>query len=141
MTMQDFPSPHIEAAFAALPDQARGPLLTVRSWIIEIAGGREDIGTLIEELKWGQPSYATRPKTGCPLRLGMPKDGKTCALYVPCQTKLIAEMRAHYQDTAPANLSFEGNRGLHFDPAKPLPDTELRHAIALGLTYHSRRKN
>ncbi|SNY90160.1 protein of unknown function (DU1801) [Cohaesibacter sp. ES.047] len=134
-------SKDVEAAFAAFPDPARMALLTVRRWIHEIAGARSDVGAIHEEVKWGQPSFATRPKTGCPIRLGMPKDGRSAALYVPCQSKLIAQLREHYDASPPANWQFEGKRAIHFDPTKPLPETELRHAITLGLTYYSAKRD
>jgi len=115
-------------------------LLTVRGWIFALAAQDTQVGTIIEELKWGQPSYATRPKSGVALRLGQPKDQSSCALYVPCQSALIGELRAHYDRSEASCLWFEGNRGLHFDPCRPLPEAELRHAIKLGLTYYQRRR-
>ncbi|WP_114007976.1 DUF1801 domain-containing protein [Cohaesibacter intestini] len=135
-----FANPALADAFNAFPLPTRQALQKVRSWIYEIAAADAQIGTIVEELKWGQPSYATQPKSGVPLRLGQPKDGASSALYVPCQSALIGELRAHYDRGEASSIWFEGNRGLHFDPTKPLPEAELRHAIKLALTYYQRRK-
>nr|WP_321446228.1 DUF1801 domain-containing protein [uncultured Cohaesibacter sp.] len=140
LTVGQFDDPAIANAFAALPEPARATLLTLREWIFEQAARDDRIGTIVEDLKWGQPSYATRPKSGVPLRLGQPKDGSSCALYVPCQSALLGEVRDHYDGVETLNLWFEGNRGLHFDPSLPLPEAQLRHAIQLALTYYNRRK-
>ena len=140
--MNDFPfaCETVKAIFESFPPEARTALLTIRSWIFEISAERADVGTIIEELKWGQPSYATRPKTGCPVRLGSLKDGSDCALYVPCQSSLISVLRDHYASALPANFSFSGKRAILFTPGFPLPEAELRHAITLALTYYSCKK-
>ena len=38
----------------------------------------------------------------------------------------------------PEVFAFSGNRAILLDPDRPLPEAELRHCIALALTYHSK---
>ncbi len=140
MTIPPFENLAVESAFGAFEAPARSALQCLRGWIYEVAATDGRVGALVEDLKWGQPSYATKPKSGVPVRLGQPKDRSSCALYVPCQSAVVAELRDHYDGQEPSQIWFEGNRGIHFDPTQPMPEDELRHAIALALTYYARRK-
>lgn len=58
------------------------------------------------------------------------------ALYVHCQTTLVATFRK----TFGATFRYEGNRALIFDAAEPLPAPELAACIALALTYHLQKR-
>jgi hypothetical protein len=125
----------VEAVFGAFPAKLRRPLLKLRALIFETAAATEGVGPLEECLKWGQPSYLTsKTKSGSTIRLGVSKDGQTCAFYVHCQTRLAEMFRTHYPDI----FTFEGNRALHFKPDEALPEEELRHCIQLALTYKKR---
>lgn len=96
-----------------------------------------EVGPLTETLKWGQPAYLTeRSDAGTTIRLGQPK-GKPghCALFVHCQTTLVAEFRETIADRA---IGFEGNRAITFPAAPPLPHEALRRCIAQALTYKRR---
>jgi len=53
------------------------------------------------------------------------------ALFVSCQTDLIATFKTIYPDT----FVYEGKRAIVLDTEKPLPEDALRHCIALALTY------
>jgi len=55
---------------------------------------------------------------------------------VPCQTTLIATYRSLYSDA----LAFEGKRAIVLDAAAPLPRDAVAECIALGLTYHRRKR-
>src|SRR5262249_9725396 len=92
------------------------------------------VGELVETLKWQQPAYVTvKPRSGSTIRIdaGKGDDGR-CAIYFHCQTDLVARVRELYR----GRFIFEGNRALHFQANDTLPETELRHCIALALTYH-----
>ncbi|MCF6328313.1 MAG: DUF1801 domain-containing protein [Henriciella sp.] len=127
------PAPVAEV-YDTFPDAVRSHLLQVRAMIFATAADDKRIGVLTETLKWGQPSYLTHtPKSGTTIRLGLhSKFPGHCALFVPCQTSLVAQWRDLYTGT----LSFDGNRAILLDPGKPLPGKPLRHCIAMALIYH-----
>jgi len=126
------PPPDIKAALGAHPVHLRKGLLALRRLIFETAAATPGVGALEETLKWGQPAYLTpETKSGSTIRLGVPKEGTSFALYIHCQTRLAQMFRQHY----PGLFTFEGNRALHFKPGEPLPEEELRHCIRMALTY------
>ncbi|MEM8787134.1 MAG: DUF1801 domain-containing protein [Pseudomonadota bacterium] len=126
-----FANDAVAAAFAAFPDAARPGLMRLRAMIFDTAAGMPQVGPLTETLKWGQPSYAPAKRgIGSPLRLGAPKTGGA-AIYAHCNTTIIGDFRAF----EPGAFTFEGNRGVHLDPAVP-PPAPLRLLIAAALTYH-----
>ncbi|CAM2005641.1 DUF1801 domain-containing protein [Acanthopleuribacter pedis] len=133
-----FQTPEVAIVFDRFPDHLRPHLLGLRDLIFATAAATDGVGPLQETLKWGQPSYrTTQSGSGTTLRLGLLK-GQTncCALFVHCQTTLIADFRARYPD----RLRFEGKRALVFAANAPLPVTALRTCITLALTYHLRKK-
>lgn len=120
------------AAFAAFPDAERAGLMRLRALILAIAEETDGVGPLTETLKWGQPSYlTTKTQAGTTIRLGCPKTGGY-ALYVHCQTTLIADFRALFPDA----LVYEGNRAVLFDVDGELPVASLSLLIRRALTYH-----
>jgi hypothetical protein len=130
--------PAVAAVFDSAPPPIRRQLLTLRTLILDVAAATPGVGPLVETLKWGQPSYLTEASgSGTTVRIDRVKDapGKL-GLYVNCQTNLIDTFRALYPDA----LTFSGNRGIMLDAAEPLPADELRHCIALALTYHARKR-
>lgn len=129
-------APDVEAAFARFEPETREALLAVRSLVFEAADD-VDAGPLTETLKWGEPAYLTEAtKSGTTIRLGTPKGMEDrCALFVHCQTSLVAEFREVIDDPA---IGFEGNRAVIFPTTRPLPEDALRHCIAQALTYKRR---
>jgi hypothetical protein len=83
----------MKQAFEQFDGEARARLLEARQLILSAAADLEEAGSVEESLKWGQPSYATKPKTGTPIRLGVTKDGSP-TLFVHCQTTLVADLAA-----------------------------------------------
>ena len=126
------------AAFASRPPKLRAMLKTLRRLILDVAASTEGVGPLEETLKWGQPSFLTSAtNSGTTIRIDwLSKSDDRPALFVHCQTNLIATCKAIYPDT----LSYQGNRAIVLDADKPLPEDELRHCIALALTYKLRKK-
>ena len=133
-----FADPAVAAVFAGYPKRVQAKLLALRKLIIETAAKTPGVGALDETLKWGQPSYLTNEtRSGSTIRIDRVKlvagdDTERYALYVHCQTTLVATFRALYRD----ELSFGGNRSILLDADQPLPKAALRHCIALALTYH-----
>lgn len=129
--------PAVAAVFDAYPGPARERLLALRRLILDTAAETDGVGRVEEALKWGQPSYLT-PETGSgsTIRIDAVRgDPERYAIYFHCQTDLVETFRRLY----PRHFSFEGNRALHFRAGDELPEAELKHCIALALTYHSRR--
>ena len=130
-----FQTDAVAATFDAFPDASRADLLRLRALIFATATDIPDLGPLTETLKWGQPAYLPSiPRTGTTIRLGIPKTGGT-ALFVHCQTSLIADARQIYPDA----LTFEGNRAIVFTPDDALPEARLRLLIRAALTYHRKQ--
>ena len=57
------------------------------------------------------------------------------AVYFHCQTNLVATFRELYPE-----LSYGGNRSILLDAADQIPETALRHCVALALTYHLNKR-
>jgi hypothetical protein len=103
--------------------------------VFETASATPGVGEITEVLKWNQPSYQTyQTGSGTPLRMDAHPAGGV-ALYVNCQTDLIDQFRLHYP-----SLTYEGFRAVVVPPDQPIPADELKHIMALTLTFHARKK-
>lgn len=133
-SMTQFDSPDVASVFASYPKGARARLMSLRHLILDVASTTQRVGTIEETLKWGQPSYLTKdPKTGTTIRLGQPRDRPDqIGLYVSCQTNLVETFRQLY----PREFSYEGDRAILLPVVGEIPAAELRHMIAMALTYH-----
>lgn len=133
MSTHRFSDPNVKAVFAAYPQGLRGRLLGLRA-LVFAAADDAGVGAIEETLKWGQPAYRPRaPSTGTTVRLDATKSGGY-ALYVHCQTTLASQFR----DLYPGRFRYEGDRALLFKVDEAPPRAELRHCIALALSYHRR---
>ena len=92
------------------------------------------VGRIEETLKWGQPSYLT-PETGSGTTVRIDAhSGGGVAMFVHCQTDLVATFRRHYP-----GLDYEGARAIVMRDG-PVDEAALRHCIGLALTYHPRKR-
>ena len=134
---QSFADPAVKAVFDAYAPPFRAVLLQLRNLIFSTAAKTQGVGKLSECLKWQQPAYLTvQSKSGSTIRIDAVRGQENVyAVYFHCQTGLVARFRKLY----PRTFSFEGNRALHFKLGGEIPELELRHCIALALTYHLRR--
>ena len=132
------PGPEIHAVFDTCPSKLKLNLLALRNFIFEVAAETSGVGQIEETLKWGQPSYLTpETKSGSTIRIGPVRGCDTrFALYVHCQTDLIATFKDYYGDT----FVYEGKRAVVFDVNEEFPEPALRHCISMALTYHLDRK-
>lgn len=127
-----FASDQVAAAFDAAVPTARAGLLDLRDLILTTGDDLPEIGRVEEALRWGHPAYLTPDKkAGTTIRLGVPKSGGF-ALFVHCQTSLIAE----YSQMFPDQDRIEGTRAILFK--SPDQIDALRHGwlIRRALTYH-----
>ena len=128
-------APQFETRFAEYAADPRAKLLKLRKFIVECA---RDAGIERLELvtKWGQPSFVTaKPKNGTTIRIDEDQShGGDIALYVHCQTSLVAEWRELFP-----HLTFGGNRSVHFRLDDDLSGNDIRFIISSALNYHTRK--
>jgi len=123
-------APQVAAAYIGAPPL----MLRLRALVFDVAAGLPQVGEICETLKWGEPSYApARPRIGSSVRLA-PRPGGGVAVLFICHTHLVDRFRELYPDT----FAFEGDRALVFSAGGKLPEPELRHCIAMALTFHLR---
>ena len=104
--------------------------------MFEVADELDCVGQIEESLRWGEPAYLTRgPVTGTTLRLHSKRAGEY-ALYVNCQTSLIADFRARFGE----QLEYEGKRAVRFSLGGEFPVAAVRECVALTLTYKLRKR-
>ena len=127
----------VDAVFDAYPKPVKAKLLALRRLIFDTAKATKGVGALEEALKWGQPSYLTpESKSGSTIRIDQVKAAPgQYAVYFHCQTDLVETFRELYP-----KLSYSGNRAILLDAEEKLPEAELRHCVALALTYHLRKR-
>ncbi|MBX9451299.1 MAG: DUF1801 domain-containing protein [Mesorhizobium sp.] len=137
-TTPTFDNADVATTFDGYPHPSQDKLLDLRRLIFDTAAETAGVGHIEETLKWGQPSYLTpQTRSGSTIRIDAIKDDpQRFAMYFHCQTDLAATFRRLY----PNSFAFEGNRAIHFCASDALPEDELKHCIALALTYHSRKK-
>jgi hypothetical protein len=131
------PGSAVEAVFEACPAPAKAKLRALRRLILDTAKATKGVGRIEEALKWGQPSYLTRETgSGSTIRIDRVKSADNqVAVFFHCQTDLVETFRELYP-----KLSYSGNRAILLDAGAKLPEAELRHCVALALTYHLRKR-
>lgn len=124
-------TPEIENAFAEFESGPRASLTAMRQLIFEVGAELDEVSSIEESLKWGQPSYAPKPKTGTPIRLGVTKDG-TPTLFVHCQTTLVSDLEANN----PHDLRTIDNRAVVLPGGAVADNGGLRGFVKAALKYH-----
>ena len=129
--MRSIEHPQVQKKFQSYPNHIRKKLLFLRRLIIETASKIEGIGKLEETLKWGEPSYLS--KTGSTIRIDWKQRfPNQYAMYFNCNTKLVDTFKELY----PNEFDFKGNRAIVFHEDDAIAVEELKHCVALSLTYH-----
>ena len=127
-----FRDPKVEQRFAGYPAPVRARLLRLRELIFDTAAATPGVGPLEESLRWGEPAYLTsKTRSGTTVRIDA-KEPESYALFVHCQTDLVATYRARDPDA----FEYEGSRAIRLPTDIAPPEGPLRHCIALALTYH-----
>jgi hypothetical protein len=133
--MKKFKNPVVAEIFDSYPKHIRKKMLFLRQLVFDTASEIDGIGEIEETTKWGEPSYIA--KGGSTVRMDWKsKNPSQYAMYFHCKTKLVDTFKELYSN----KLKFEGNRAIVFDVSEEVPVDELKHCIALSLTYHSRKK-
>ncbi|SEM31725.1 protein of unknown function (DU1801) [Aquimarina amphilecti] len=124
-------NPKVKSIYSAYPDTIQKKIIELRNLIIETAEGIEEIKSIEETLKWGEPSFLVTK--GSTIRIDWKKSKPDqYAMYFQCTSKLITTFRVLYKDT----FQFEGNRAIIFPITSIIPKKELKNCIAAALTYH-----
>ncbi len=132
--MDNIENPQVEKVFNNYPQFIRQKLMFLRQLVLDTASETEGVTKLEETLKWGEPSYLV--KSGSTIRMDWKKSTPNqYAMYFHCKTKLVDTFKELYRD----KFKFEGNRAIVFNKDDKIPVEELKHCIALSLTYHSRK--
>src|SRR5215510_5573354 len=133
----DKPGAAGDAVFDACPAPVKTKLKALRQLILDTAKATKGVGRIEEALKWGQPSYLTAETgSGSTIRIDRVKSADNqVAVFFHCQTDLVDTFRELYP-----KLRYSGNRAILLDADKKLPEAELRHCVALALTYHLRKR-
>jgi len=137
MKKTKFTNPKVKEVFNNYDKDVRTKLLFLRELIFKTAEQVEDVGELEETLKWNEPSYITKPKTGSTIRINRIKKTNQYAMYFNCQTTLVSTFRQIY----PTEFKYGGNRSILFKLSEEIQIKELTHCISLALTYHINKKN
>ena len=127
----------VNRAFDALPAPIGKRLLQVRELIFAAAAAHDDVGSLTETLKWGEPAYLTdETGSGSTIRLGRLKDSDQAAILFNCKTTLVDTFRERFPD----RFEYRQTRALLLPVAGTLPERELAVCLSLALTYHLDRR-
>ncbi|UCA57421.1 MULTISPECIES: DUF1801 domain-containing protein [Aequorivita] len=129
--MELISDPKVKSVFENYPSKVKAQMLQLRQMVLKTASEIDGLQKLEETLKWGEPSYLT--KNGSTVRMDWKeKNPEQIAVYFKCTSNLVPTFRAIYKD----KFNFEGNRAIVFKLKDKIPVTELKHCIALALTYH-----
>ena len=127
----------VNRAFDALSAPIGKRLLQVRELIFAAAAAHDDVGSLTETLKWGEPAYLTdETGSGSTIRLGRVKDCEHAAILFNCRTTLIDTFRERFPD----RFEYRQTRALLLPVAGKLAKRELGVCLSLALTYHLDRR-
>ncbi len=130
--MDKFSNLEVKKVFDAYPNNIRLKMMFLRQLVLDTAKEIEEIKSIEETLKWGEPSYLT--KIGSTIRMDWKKSNPDqYAIYFHCKTKLIDTFKEIYKD----KFNFEGNRAIVFNIKDKVSVNELKHCVSLSLTYHN----
>ncbi|SFR55027.1 protein of unknown function (DU1801) [Robiginitalea myxolifaciens] len=125
----------VELVFTNYPEVVREKMLRLRALVLETAKELEEVTSLEETLKWGEPSYLT--KHGSTLRMDWKeKSPNQYAMYFKCTSRLVETFKVVFKDT----FDYEGNRAIVFQLDDQVPKNALKKCIKATLSYHKVKK-
>jgi len=132
--MDKIQNPEVADVFNTYPKHIREKIMVLRQLVLDTASESDDVTTVEETLKWGEPSYLT--KGGSTIRMDWKKSKpEQYALYFNCKTRLVDTFKERYGN----KFKFEDNRSIIFSINDTIPVDELKYCILLSLTYHKRK--
>lgn len=131
MQLKIISNPAVAKKIEQYPSSIQEKLHYLRQLILDTATEIEELTTLEETLKWGEPSYLA--KKGSTIRIDWkPATPKQYAIYFKCTSKLVVTFKVLY----PKQFKFEKTRAILFSLEEEIPVKELKHCIQLALQYH-----
>ncbi|WP_081986632.1 DUF1801 domain-containing protein [Chitinibacter sp. ZOR0017] len=135
--MKPFANADVAAKFNTYPPNVQLRLLALRELIFQTAAMTQGVGEIEESLKWGEPAYLTKNKTGSTIRIDWKeKAPDQYAMYFNCKTNLVETFKTLF----PNDFKFEGNRALALSLEGVPPVDSLVICIAASLTYHVKKR-
>ena len=129
--MRDFQNSDVMEKFFKFRGERGEKLMQLRELIFDTAESDSRIGSLSEELRWGDPSYLTASTgAGSTVRLGLLGKDKI-AIFFHCKTTLVGMFREMYGD----HLEYSKNRAIVIDPENMPDNAILEKCIHMSLTY------
>ncbi|MFZ1703682.1 MAG: DUF1801 domain-containing protein [Saprospiraceae bacterium] len=124
-------NPKVNAVFDNYPEHVKPKMLVLRYLIIQTAQEMEEVTSLEETLKWGEPSYLS--KTGSTIRIDWkPNTPNKYAMYFKCTSRLVPTFKEVFKNT----FEYEGNRAIVFELHTTIINKELKECIKAALRYH-----
>lgn len=125
-------SQEVDLVFANYPEFVSAKMQHLRALVIDTAKDIEEVTSLEETLKWGEPSFIT--KKGSTLRMDWKeKTPDQYAMYFQCTSRLIDTFKLIFGNT----FNFDGKRAIIFQLNQDIPETELKWCIRACLNYHN----
>ena len=129
--MRDFQNFDVMEKFFKFKGERGVKLMQLRELIFDTAESDSRIGSLSEELRWGDPSYLTASTgAGSTVRLGVSGEDRI-AIFFNCKTTLVEMFREMHGD----QLEYSKNRAVVIDPENMPNDAILEKCIHMSLTY------
>lgn len=121
----------VNLVFDNYPNTVQHRLIALRELIFETAREIDEINTIQETLKWGEPSYLTTH--GSTIRIDYKsKTPRQYAMYFKCTSRLVEVFKTFFNN----QFNFEGNRAITFKLEDEIPTKELKQCIKAALIYH-----
>jgi hypothetical protein len=131
MQLELIQNPAVDLKFSNYPPEVRDHMIRLRELVLQTANEIQNIASVEETLKWGEPSYLT--KHGSTLRMDWKaKKPDQYAMYFKCTSRLVETFKEIFGDT----FEYEGSRAIVFKLEDELPREELKQCIKATLTYH-----
>lgn len=124
----------VQSVIKGYPRDAISKMLSLRQLVLEAATELNLAETLVETLKWGEPSYIA--PQGSTLRIAWKKSiPDQIGIYFNCKTNLIETIKEIY----PSQFNCQGKRAILINLDENLQTKQLKCCIGLALTYHLRK--
>ncbi|MGB0431887.1 MAG: DUF1801 domain-containing protein [Bacteroidia bacterium] len=124
-------SPEFITKIESYPSIVKPKMEFLRNLILESAEELENLTSIEECLKWGEPSFVT--KHGSTLRMDWKeKSPNKYSVFFKCTSKLVPTFIELFSD----KLKFEGTREVYFYIDEVLPTQELKQCTKAALMYH-----
>jgi hypothetical protein len=121
----------VKLVFDNYPDSVRSKMFALIELVLETAREIDEITTIEETLKWGEPGYLT--KNGSTIRIDWKsKTPGQYAMYFKCTSRLVKVFKMIFNN----RFDFEGNRAIVFQLNDKIPIEDLKYCIRAALTYH-----